>query len=1309
MLREVFASGVLPVDKEVDMRGGLADMLMQEYERSRSQQDLRDAIDHNETILRRLPSSSPARPERLGSLSSAYMSEYSISNSRCALDEAVRNGRLARDEAVIAGLRERNIQSYFRILNNVGYALSHRNTIVESAADFDDFDEAIECAREIRRLAPRNGIEYSRNIVNLVSRLRVRYSKRRSPADHEEAMELITEQLSISSPGTLEHGMAVIHLGEMAVERFERTDAIEDLDEALSQLKAGLPTLPHNYEKRFELESRISRLYSSRHKKSNDFEDIRNAMVHSDLTVEALPLSNPIRGFYLAELMRCSCDFVNATTAIVDVDRAISIGKRRLEELPIDNPKRHSCRWSFSDVLGRKYILTRTLESLVETVDFNEKLCIEYNARVEKFASIPPVDPSLMFDFKENVTRLSHIRVSEARNAATTKLYELISSAYKSKDMTNALLDVQGRYGKQLVWYIDAAESEEMLSEEDVQQKASRVELEEQTELRKRTSENQWRPEGYQTEFGLQTLAIDPNTKKIFVDFNMMEDVLGYDPKEQVTGVQFVEREARMENETSEKAKAEGKHPNPRLCRTCRYVKLLQPSKDVDGFMWEPVVKYIPFGNWAQLRCRNSCSICRLLLSCITGDKFTNKLHPRLVAIDPEVAGTSFELAKLSTGETVLKIEYGMRLVGELRIITPYNYTLALRQGWEVREKSPEVQRMLEKNHGPLWATGGQQVDLIQLKRWLNNCDHTHGSVCNSYRGNGPRYSADITVIVVDVVDKCLVQTTLASKYFTLSYVWGAAEMSKTLRINYAARLQKGGLRESLPATIADAIALVRSLGERYLWVDALCIVQDDETAMQHDIKQMDIIYGKAFATIVAVHGTSAEAGLSGVNSTSRPLQQIESVTVSGRSKDLEFDSDMKDQETVHMVASPMPLHLALEVSTLDTRGWVLQEQLLSRRCLYFTNDYVYFQCGREVLDECGSTECAPSTIIDNPLFNLQELIDLEPETGLFKTFTAYAKLVEKYTLRKLSYESDILNAFSGLFAVLNEYFQSDIISGIPASVLDLALLWAPAARLLRRECKLPTIEGFDMGQVDRNFPSWSWAGWRGPVDYRLFAETAAEESLPTPLTKSYTTNVNGKLQTIPARSSGEGTHSSSTSGTPDIATISHLADIATPSPSPLSNILQFIAPCVPLTAFTIPPEREYLSRQEHIHSTGSQSVRHILDPSGKRCGLWWEPAAYVYVGRNMSAAAESKMQFVGISQHEDTFRPRKGPNRVEGEIRISDKAQYPSVGEGSGLVNVLAVDLNVGHDYAARITVARIHVKAWEEARPVNRLVQLV
>lgn len=408
-------------------------------------------------------------------------------------------------------------------------------------------------------------------------------------------------------------------------------------------------------------------------------------------------------------------------------------------------------------------------------------------------------------------------------------------------------------------------------------------------------------------------------------------------------------------------------------------------------------------------------------------------------------------------------------------------------------------------------------------------------------------------MIVIDVVDNCLMQATSAVQYFALSYVWGAVEMSKTLRINYAARLQKDGLGGLLPRTIADAIALVRSLGGRFLWVDALCIVQDDEMRMQHDIKHMDIIFGKAFTTIVAMHGSSAEAGLPGVNSTSRPPQQIESMTVSGKSKDLDFDPDNSLQETVHIVASPMPLHLALEASTVDTRGWVLQERLLSRRYLYFSHHCVYFQCGREVVDEFGwlripesipltaneepSNELSneggtirpnpgSSTNLGNPLLNLEELVDFDPEKRLFKTFAAYAKLVQMYTLRKLSYESDVLNAFSGLFAILNQYFQGEIVSGLPTPALNLALLWAPAARVPRRGCKLQPPDctwDFNLGQVDRDFPRWSWAGWTGPVDYCFFAENmSTEESLPTPLTNSYTIKVDEKFQTIPARISGQ-------------------------------------------------------------------------------------------------------------------------------------------------------------------------------------------
>jgi hypothetical protein len=595
-----------------------------------------------------------------------------------------------------------------------------------------------------------------------------------------------------------------------------------------------------------------------------------------------------------------------------------------------------------------------------------------------------------------------------------------------------------------------------------------------------------------------------------------------------------------------------------------------------------------------------------------------------------------------------------------------------------------------------------------------------------------------------------------------------------------------GGLPARLPNTISDAIALVRALGERYLWVDALCIVQDDAEHKARDIAHMDVVYNKAFATVVAMHGASADAGLPGARPGTRPPQRIETLVVEAGSRDLDYDPDGGDSNekvTLHLMATPPPLHFALEASRWDTRGWTFQERLLSRRCLYFSERYVYFQCGRrdKVLSECGVNGPVRSrkdfwdepgrvpiaTPLDNPLSDLhQELAGLGPDARLAKSFIAYSKLVEKYTLRQVSYDSDIINAFLGTFTVLNESFHSDILCGLPASALDLALLWAPAGRLPRRGRTLgtmgnsanmegrpvldhlfPTNRGtvlavwgpdavptFD-DKIDRRFPSWSWVGWKGPVEYRLFAEARSEEPLPTSLVREFAINLDGKeLRNVTGRRGQQQrvvslSRDSTTAAAPTAPALGPVqapedtvaavmeglalsttgADENVPIANPtLPNILQFLAPSVPLSAFTISTEREYISHADHIHASGQQAVRRILDRRGERCGLWWEQAGYVYVGRGMSADAESKMLLVGISRHEDTFRARAGPNRVEGEIKLFDDEVYPAVGKGSGLVNVLAVDLDMGHGYGERVTIARIHAKAWEDAGPVVRMVRL-
>jgi hypothetical protein len=124
---------------------------------------------------------------------------------------------------------------------------------------------------------------------------------------------------------------------------------------------------------------------------------------------------------------------------------------------------------------------------------------------------------------------------------------------------------------------------------------------------------------------------------------------------------------------------------------------------------------------------------------------------------------------------------------------------------------------------------------------------------------------------------------------------------------------------------------------------------------------------------------------------------------VEAGSRDLDYDldgGDSNERVTLYL------LHFALEASRGDTRGWTFQERLLSRRCLSFSERYLYFQCGRrdKVLSECGvngpvrsrqdfwdkAGKVPLATPLDNPLSDLhQELADLGPDAQRAKRFTA--------------------------------------------------------------------------------------------------------------------------------------------------------------------------------------------------------------------------------------------------------------------------------------------------------------------------------
>lgn len=146
----------------------------------------------------------------------------------------------------------------------------------------------------------------------------------------------------------------------------------------------------------------------------------------------------------------------------------------------------------------------------------------------------------------------------------------------------------------------------------------------------------------------------------------------------------------------------------------------------------------------------------------------------------------------------------------------------------------------------------GLRVDTANLnvgmvKSWLRTCQTEHHE---GARDPYPDMSPRSILRLIDVHHECLVQAPSTTNYIALSYVWASSEPFRTLKSNIAKLTAPQGLASSiklLPKTIRDAMELVHRLGFDYLWVDALCIVQDDDDEMVDQIKAMGWVYSKKY------------------------------------------------------------------------------------------------------------------------------------------------------------------------------------------------------------------------------------------------------------------------------------------------------------------------------------------------------------------------------------------------------------------------------------------------------------------------------
>lgn len=378
-------------------------------------------------------------------------------------------------------------------------------------------------------------------------------------------------------------------------------------------------------------------------------------------------------------------------------------------------------------------------------------------------------------------------------------------------------------------------------------------------------------------------------------------------------------------------------------------------------------------------------------------------------------------------------------------------------------------------------------IDYALVSYWLRRCNEYHEG-CHVMQSQGRR---DIRIRLIDVVDQCIVHGSVANRYFALSYVWGGVERLKATKENIVELEKKNSLRmrsASIPRSVLDAMVFVARLNQRYLWVDSLCIIQDDRAEKHDQISLMHEIYTAAYATIVQHSGCDANAGLPGVREGSRSL--IATKTHVGNK--------------ILIAKANYATPKVLSSSIHSTRGWCLQEVLLSTRCLHFFNKHLTFVCGEEWAQDwnvqysnqdphtrIGSGELSR---VSHRLWQMNPFSLTRTDDGMerdaesirwLRYFDIYGRIVTNYTIRSLSFESDTLPAFQGLGGAITRLNHARFHFGMPSNCFDLALLWINLGPYQRRASRKAQV-----------VPSWSWAAWTGQSTYNL-CDLSGEPSHP--------------------------------------------------------------------------------------------------------------------------------------------------------------------------------------------------------------------
>jgi hypothetical protein len=357
----------------------------------------------------------------------------------------------------------------------------------------------------------------------------------------------------------------------------------------------------------------------------------------------------------------------------------------------------------------------------------------------------------------------------------------------------------------------------------------------------------------------------------------------------------------------------------------------------------------------------------------------------------------------------------------------------------------------------------GSDGAVRKVSAFLQNCGRKHRS-CNqallAKTESKPARLIEIELTTISGSDGYSIKLTdnfsSTTRYACLSHCWGSEKFvcTNTSVLSDFSRAIPWSL---LPKTFQDAVSFSCRLGLRHIWIDSLCICQDDALDWRHEGSKMDSIYAGAYVTLAALSASSAKDGCyktSTARCSTRNIQnwwskqKLHEVCIREKFDHVKYDSDI------------MPL---------TQRAWAFQERLLSTRIVYFAPDELLWECMERSGCECWTLKSrkpvANSTRLwirsDNTLFS---------EDWVMYHSELWHEIVTEYTRRQLTYEKDIFPALQGIARRLSTRTSSAYRAGLWEVTLPMDFLWitrTPGTYARPKQWRAPT---------------WSWASVVGSV-----------------------------------------------------------------------------------------------------------------------------------------------------------------------------------------------------------------------------------